>query len=360
MNGGDLYGKGVKGVLMDLACVDNKSFCYEFIKSAESHGLPEITVYTLDNKHYRLNHAETLKFISVLAAAEDILVKKFTRRRSDAAANFQNEFEGMQILRKIFRTPKELKAHTTAAILYPNILGFVVDRRDHYILNRKCGQTVIPMIKTMNRKTLDQMLKDVLETLVILGRHDYYHTDLKLDNILWCEDTQRFTIIDWEHGLKKSALEDILVKKRKGDPSGSQLVVSPISLFLETGRVRALKYSNALSIYLYMNLVRKQSMTMSQSSEYNAFYEERIRLPAETEIAATITDIHNQSQRAALFRKYHRNFDVFSVGICLALIYFIKKLPKVYLDLAETMVNVSHPDFAYTPEKALKNFRRLV
>jgi serine/threonine protein kinase len=347
-SGGAIFGKGAKGRVMDLACVDSQSFCHMLVSAMTDRGLPEITVYSLKDKQRRLDHEGSLQFLSALSVAEGLLVKQFTRSGTKAAANFNNEFEGIQTLHDVFGTTGVLQ-HTTVAFL-PNTdtVGFSVNHRDYFVLNRKCGRDVGSLVVTLKLHDILKMMKDVLGTLDILARHDFFHMDLKLDNILWCPDTDRYTVIDWDHGLKRSQLERMLVRDRNGDAYGSGLTASPIAIFLDTGKTQATKYASAIAVYAYMNFIRKQSMSLAEARDFMAFVEKRIQIP----VKALLTT-------HTLFRQYYRNFDVFSLGICLALLVFTRDLPHSFLELADSMVNVSHPRFAYTPSIALSNLERL-
>jgi serine/threonine protein kinase len=345
-HGGAIYGKGAKGRVMDLACVDSKSFCHTLVSAmTDRTGLPEITVYSLKDKQRRLTNKESLQFLSALSAAEGLLVKQFTRGTTKAATNFANEFEGIQTLHSIFGDTGVLQ-HTTIAFLGGDIVGFALGHTDYYVLNRKCGKDVGSLMASLTLHEINKMLEQVLRTLDILVRHDFFHKDLKLDNILWCPDTRRYTVIDWDHGLKRSQLERMLVRDRDGDAYGSGLTASPIAIFLDTGKTQATKYASSLAVYAYMNFIRKQSMSLTQARAFMAFVEERVQKPVKALLST-------KPSRASLFRRYYRNFDVYSLGICLALLVFTRDLPHDYLELADSMVNVSHPRFAYTPADAL-------
>jgi serine/threonine protein kinase len=349
-HGGAFYGKGTRGRVMDLACVDSQSFCHMLVSATTDRGLPEITVYSLKDKQRRLTDQESLQFISALSVADGLLVKHFIRSASKAVADFHNEFEGIRMLYNVFGT-KGAHEHTTAA-LFPNsdIVGFSVDHRDYFVLNRKCGKTVAAT--TLKLHDVLKMIKDVLGTLDILVRHDFFHMDLKLDNILWCPDTRRYTVIDWEHGLKRSQLERMLVRDRDGNAYGSGLTASPIAIFLHNGKTQLPQYSSAIIMYAYKNFFGKRFISLSDARKFMAFVEERVQEPVKALLA---TD----PSRTSLFRKYYRNFDVYSLGICLALLVFTRDLPAPFLELADSMVNVSHPRFAYTPADALANMRHL-
>jgi hypothetical protein len=105
-------------------------------------------------------------------------------------------------------------------------------------------------------------------------------------------------------------------------------------------------------MYAYKNFFGKRFISLSDARKFMAFVEERVQEPVKALLA---TD----PSRTSLFRKYYRNFDVYSLGICLALLVFTRDLPAPFLELADSMVNVSHPRFAYTPADALANMRHL-
>jgi hypothetical protein len=105
-------------------------------------------------------------------------------------------------------------------------------------------------------------------------------------------------------------------------------------------------------MYAYKNFFGKRFISLAEARDFMAFVEERVQIPVKALLATN-------PSRTTLFRQYYRNFDVYSLGICLALLVFTRGLPHPFLELADSLVNVSHPRFAYTPTDALSNMERL-
>ncbi len=354
MNGGDLYGKGAKGQVYDLACVDAQSVCAMLAQSLGAHGFPEIEVLTINNRRHRLSHDEALRFFAHLSAAQHLVVKEFTRSKH-AVSDFSNELDGIRQLHRIFGT--NLQKFTTVATLPDNIVGFTIDHRRHFVLSRKCGQNLYSAATHMSPTDYRKMLEDVLETLAAIQKKDFYHMDLKPDNIIWCEDTRRYTVIDWERGLSGSTLKRALLKGAASStaetPYGSNFTASPIALQIYTGKPTTAKYASSLVVYGHLKHMEGYNISIPAVKEFIKFRKTRVYAPIKALLQTS-------PSRESLYERFHQNFDVFSLGITIAILAISRNLPRTFLSLAESFVAVNHPLFAVTPQAALENVRRFL
>jgi serine/threonine protein kinase len=90
-----------------------------------------------------------------------------------------------------------------AYVLLTN-LPFIRDMHEpsnkrYFVINRKCQETLtIKKIRHFPPTQFDKMIVQILEILVHLENSNIAHGDIKLDNIMICNNNYR--LIDWEQG----------------------------------------------------------------------------------------------------------------------------------------------------------------
>ena len=163
----------------------------------KEEGIQSIHLYTIDKEHVLVDPQDIHDFLQYLKTQRDLLIKTYKTnflltgsRRQD---NFNVELaENKQIL-SVYGS--KAKAYLT---LYP-ITGF----RSYKLLGASLQFQETSNIfmlfahKCQNTFTVkpDQMLKDLLKSLDILRKARYLHNDIKIDNIVLCDNTYKF--IDW-------------------------------------------------------------------------------------------------------------------------------------------------------------------
>ena len=94
---------------------------------------------------------------------------------------------------------------TTCNITFDNyrIMGMSIkqnDRIEYYYFSKRCKQT-LDNILNLTIKNIDRIIKDVLQSLIVLHKNEYYHGDIKAQNIMSCPSDEKskyiYKIIDW-------------------------------------------------------------------------------------------------------------------------------------------------------------------
>ncbi len=347
MDGGAIYGSGKKGRVMDVACVDSESLCSKLVAAIQNTGLPEVEIYTLDGKQRFLTDSETLEFISAMANEKELVAKEYLIA-SRAPTDFKNEITMILTLQKYMKG--HLDKFTTVGTFQKNIIGVVVDSK-YYTFFRKCGKNVYGLFPTLKRRNIDMLIENILSTLVHLNKH-MFHMDLKLNNIIWCESTQRYTLIDWEKSVEKDELRHLTLTHGKAVYPNTWRV-SPILIHVHRGKdVYSIEYSTAV-LYTWINYRHNFKISYADAQRMHDFLEEKVMTPIHTMIH---DGKHTDTQ---IYDKYCNTFDLYAFGISLLIIAVRKNLPKKYFDFIESIMNIEHPDFAINPAQALGNYRRM-
>jgi serine/threonine protein kinase len=135
------------------------------------------------------------------------------------------------------------------------------------------------------------MMKDLLSSLIILNRQNYLHNDVKLDNIVLCED--RYKLIDWGAATPM----DITNKTH-----GSLLTTSPLRWYCYGYTDIIARNVIPTKTYFYKPEISKSPLFQEQIERINA------------EFATLLTF---ESKRKILFETHKNTFDVFMLGMTL-------------------------------------------
>jgi hypothetical protein len=345
-SGGRRYGAGRKGTVYNLACTDDKSSCHNIVANP-GH---KLIAYTFDNKRFQVSQDKIPNFIASLSAQTDLVAKRFADK-----APFINEIESFYNLKKIFGEQGVFTYTTYQYFNYDTnkIIGFEYGKY-YYIINEKCSYTVFSKVHQLTRPQIDELIKDVFEIMSKYVAKDYFHGDIKLDNVMYCG--KRFKLIDYEFGRVFQTLKPKLLTRKARlfkHPYGSIFITHPMVQYLYYNKIPVFISSGA-GLYTYVFLRHQYGLTFGQFN--------RLRRIIQAELISPVQQLINETKlsKSQLFEKYKRSFDTSTFGISILILYITRNLPKKYLEFAKTLINPLHPDFAHTPESALANFRRLI
>ena len=135
---------------------------------------------------------------------------------------------------------------------------------------------------------LDNFIIDILESIIILQTLSYRHNDIKLDNIVKCED--RYKLIDWDQCAKITDLDKL----------GSLISTSPVRWYIKG----------------YNPIISKTIMSVKTSMRNYGFSASKIY----KEVASNINKEFDQvvkgnSDKDNLSTTYAYSFDVFMLGM---------------------------------------------
>lgn len=344
--GGRRYGAGKKGTVYNLACTDDQSTCHNIVANPDH----KLIIYTYDNKRTQVPKSDIPGFIASLAARTDLVAKRFADK-----GPFLNEIKGIYNLKGIFGE-KGLFTYTSYQYFdYDNlkIVGFEYGKY-FYIINEKCGYTVFSKLHQLSRADVDHLIADVLEIMSKYVAKDYFHGDVKLDNMMFCGN--RFKMIDYEFGrVFKTLKPKLLTRKGKlfKHPYGSMYITHPLQQYLYYNKI-PIFISSSVGLYTYVYLRHRYGLSLGQFN--------KLRSIIQAELIASVQELLNETKlsKSQLFEKYKRSFDTSTFGISVLILYVTRNLPEKYLEFAKTLINPLNPDFALTPEAALANFQRII
>jgi len=204
LKGGKILNRGFKGVIINMYNDnpdDNHTLYKELLMNSGNKEISLITVdgsITLEDKDFDL----ILKLIK--KRDKKVLVKKFVTSSfmfDSNAKNFNSEIEGYRQLIQIFKD--NVTKYTTIkkgfSYKHKDIYGITFNN-NYYVFLEKCFNT-LDNIK-FTEKTLAKCVKEIIEILDILNANNYIHNDIKPDNIIYCDKSKRFKLIDWELSSK--------------------------------------------------------------------------------------------------------------------------------------------------------------
>jgi serine/threonine protein kinase len=224
MEGGVVYGEGMKGKVMDYGTVTEDFDCLENI---QLQNVKELIVYILEDDDI-IEYIKGSEFIDELIhldASQNYVVKEFTI--PNMALRTFGHSKRTYMMREIneFRHILPIvKKHKVIGMPYKKhtLIGFEIIMKDKgivydgnksrcFVVNRKCSQTMSePIVNQFTEKQFVQFVEDILKILIDIQKLDVAHGDIKLDNIMKCGN--KYELIDWENNR---LLEHSFVKKNK-------------------------------------------------------------------------------------------------------------------------------------------------
>ena len=306
-------GEGFYGIAYN----NRSNTLYSQFKEENIHS---IRLYTVDPKqdHVLSCSKEIHEFLQFLKTQRNIMIKtyktNFLLTGSRRLQNFTIELEENRTILDLYGSLAKsyLTIYPVSGFRNLRLLGASLhlhEASDFYMLfGHKC----------QNRFTVDpkQMLPDLLKSLEILRKQRYLHNDIKLDNIVLCDNT--YKLIDWgQAGPFK--------KFHMGDMIGT----SPIKWYLMgfpevyTDNIMALRTHMVNSDFRFSELFHEVHTGVQE--EYH-------------EIVA------NRPSFKSLTLKYTDTFDVFMVGMLLLRAIHKYQLDAVkWLPIVKALVSLKKP-----------------
>jgi tRNA A-37 threonylcarbamoyl transferase component Bud32 len=314
MRGGRLLGEGLQGVAYDLCTSeDQESFCDTVDSLKDS--LTKMTLYTTGTDRVLTSQSEMHKFASFLRGQRDKLAKTFKPGSIFSTKSTEHKCkEELEINRNILSIYKsQAGKYLTIQPLRGGILGAKIESKQHTPLFVLFGS------KCDNKYSLDlpSFLKDLLESLVILQRHNSLHNDIKADNIVRCDN--RYKFIDWG-GMS--------LMKKEAEPH-AKICTSPLRWYCHG-------YNEFISTSLLSFRAKQREYEAYKSPLFQEVHR-RILSEFQTVMARGLS-------REALFEEYKNTFDVFMLGMTLLyLIHNKHDLHAKYVPILYKLVSLTDP-----------------
>lgn len=238
MKGGKILGQGYKSIVYDVCVSDMNIYNANQFCKKEFQTTDKIIAYVYDfSKQRSIAKCIPVDLFRTLLTIRGYVVKEFLDnssfvRKIIAAQSFQNEIKGFESVLGVMQTPENASKYTVIGMpmTFPTplknvmgnvcvnavtnisplshfLLGFKIQSgtsTKYYALNKSCGMGTLTerlQEQAMSEDQFTNLVKDILEVIVILQQNNMAHGDIKLDNILVCSNGTRdkYILIDWEY-----------------------------------------------------------------------------------------------------------------------------------------------------------------
>jgi len=330
MRGGRLLGEGVHGIGYNLcSSQDKESFCDEVDMLKEF--ITKITVYTTKEDKIISVDSDISKFVEFLHLQKDKLAKIFKPGSffsKSIEQKFKDELETNKTILSIYKY--QSSKYLTINPLKGGILGIKIESKKRSnlfaIFGTKCNNNY--------ELHLPNFLIDILKSIIVLNNNNYFHNDIKSDNIVLCED--RYKLIDW------------------GGTCTIDIKNKPLNV-QTTSIVRW--YCYGYSQWTCLNVIP----FLLKQEKYNVYISDIFQKVYSTIIEQFKEVMKSGLSRDALFEKYKYSFDVFQLGM--SLLYLIYDKPtyhKKYIPIVNYLTSlIDPPTNAKTALKHIKSLLRL-
>lgn len=301
---GKVYGEGVKGITMDVSCIynDTHTFCsklkekkIKYVKLFSGDGNTVLSKKDFEDFITFLSKQDAF-VVKIFKAAKFSFLKEITKYFYDEHQHFKNEMNGIKKMFSIYGD--QVSKYTTLKTLTYNSKDFVglqIKYEDGpttwATFSAKCSYDAADYKFTKNAM-FDKFIIQTLESLIILQKHGYAHTDLKQNNIIYCDKEKAFKIIDWE-------------------------MLKPLSWSKNHQYFANVSHNSPLGLYLY-NVPKMLAFNIYNSAnlkQYPKVYKSREYKHISSMVNKQLTDAIKDKTHKQLFYKYKNNFDMFAIGM---------------------------------------------
>lgn len=357
-SGGKIYGKGFKGLAYDAQCIpkDTGTFCNEIERSTISI----ITLYGFLTSKKTINEQDKKNIESLLNSIKgnsDIILKKFYGK--DSKNNFGNEIKAIEDLYSVYGEQLDTYTALTRLEMFSfKYIGFTVlinDETTYYVVNKKCGPTF-----DKRPQDLLEMIPNILDSFKILHKKGRFHCDIKPNNIIYdandknIQNNKKYKLIDWEKSMELTINS---FSKGKPNPYGGVAYTSPICIWLHKKTQHNFFKIAIIKEMLEMGL----SIGILRIFEYFNILDRCVVVPCNQIINKFLIESDKTKVDQALFDKYYKSFDLFSLGISILICVIGKKeLTDQYMPFIETLINYTDPNFSLDIEQAIINWNDFI
>jgi serine/threonine protein kinase len=353
MDGGAIYGKGKYGTVYDTGCLDKKSLCYMLVSIINN--IAQLRLITTNGKTIVVKGAtDIMHFITAIADRDDIVTKQLG---PDSYRAFQTEIDQYLKIIEIFDSNIVKKYMAVCELRFRKeaVIGFSyttkngVGNNTSFIFNYRCTDTFADRLSTIKPSETDILIQQVLELLIELDKREYYHADIKHDNIMMCHD--RWKLIDWGHGIHLSEIRDAYIN-RTAKPYGSTIYVTPIQIWLYQKEIKSYTWQQQMVYYTYF-FYKKMPWSLTDFNKFWDTMQEWVFKPQ-------IRLLRGSPRELDVFEKYRRTFDLSSFGILLLTLFIYRRYPKKYFSFAQSILDIDDTAYCWNPSQALARFKRTV
>jgi serine/threonine protein kinase len=313
--GGKRLGKGAHGEAFNVGEIYGEPSFFSLI---EERNIEKIEIYSPESDEHQIHTSESdlTQFKEYIRIIPNRIAKIFL-----PAKNIEEDF-----LKEIAINRKITQIYGTYANSYLTIgpmpptfrnemLGCIItfnnSEKLYTVFNSKCNNhyDITDLYKFAN---------DILDSIIILQTQSYEHNDIKLDNIVKCDDT--YKLIDWGQAAT------VLNPEKK---VGSLLSTSPIRWYI-------LGHSHFNSKYRMQLRTTLRNVRFSTSELFRTTF---FKIVTEYNTVTEATP-----DRTTLAKKYRYTFDIFMLGMTmLHAVYKYRLSAEMYLPIINKFTSLLDP-----------------
>jgi len=316
---GARLGQGGHATAYNISChTSGESLCSYMIEAP----IKRIMLYCADGKNRVIRDKQTIgifkdyvynkeKSIAKIFSAASIFAIKST------LANFEEEITTNRKIIDLFSSKSEyLTLGPLKGFRDLDLVGVYVEFESGDKIYASVGVKCGPL--DQQPIDLDKLIKNMLETIQILQTASYQHNDIKLDNILFCDD--RYKLLDWGQSQHATI---------HGMKMGTLLATSPIRWYING----------------YSELVANSIITFKTRRKYNDFYKSPMFKSTTDRISAEFhTVLQSEKDREKLHYKYMYSSDIFMLGMTILHAVFKYKLDyATYAAIIDKFTSLTDP-----------------
>ena len=317
--GGNIIGKeGAHGVAYNLDCGSpGKSLCSLLTPLK----ITKIRFFCNagPNRHIT-DKALIAEFVEFLGSEKNRIAKIFKPKsvlsKTSVYSDFMEEIESNKAILRVYKDHAANFTTLSPVTGFKNldIIGLIVNFEKeeplHVIMGTKCAG--------MPKINLDKFIIDMLSSILILQMAEYEHNDIKLDNIVKCND--RYKLIDWGQA---SPIGKTPIKM------GSLFTTSPIRWYV----------SGHLAYISSEILAFKANQNDPDYAKWQPFVKTNAKINSEFYDVVKATP-----NRPALHKKYSKTFDLFMLGLTILHAVYKYKLDYTrYKPIIDKLTSLKSP-----------------
>jgi len=315
--------KGAHGMLIDLCCdlniesIQNYVLCKYISGLIENKKIKHLSIVTPEIKKIKLSLDDALNFAKSLQRYnnKDTAVKYYFNPKY-AEGDFKDDIKNAHIIDEIYQNHKKMITNQSIQFKKYSINGVIIKNKDnseHYFyFSKMCSQTIDEI--NFDSIKLHKFISNILSSLYILHSKNYYHGDIKAQNIMLCKGF--YKLIDWG---RLYPIKDFDQNYYYG---GSMQAGSPLGFyFLIRKRIKIITRNTAanLAVKLFEGSI---PFISHKSPLFHKKFKNKFK-PLWDNIKNNFIDSVSKYSDIELFNKYKYTLDLYNLG--LTILYIIYK-----------------------------------
>ncbi len=197
---GIINGIGAHGMLIDLCCdVSNDSLkqnvlCKHLDTLYKNNSIKSIKIYTPDEITIR----NIEYFINFIKNTGNNIAVKYYYKPDIARQDMMDDIMNTIAVNNLYKGHESMLVSCDMKYQNHTLLGLSVEQNNitqYYYFSKKCSKT-LDKLENVDKNDINKIIKDTLDSLIVLHSNEYYHGDIKAQNIMLCQDG-KYKLIDW-------------------------------------------------------------------------------------------------------------------------------------------------------------------